>query len=57
MKVILLEHSSIKPWMESQGPAGLGALQEKGTVSALNNRQAKEKIKQKEKEEPRHSLS
>lgn len=45
------KHSSMEPWTESEGPvggpAGLGALQEKGVVSALRSSQIKEKIIQK----------
>lgn len=42
MKVVPLERSSMKPWTESKGPIGLGALQKKGTVSALRSSQVKE---------------
>lgn len=57
MKFVPLEHSSMKPWTECEGPVSLGALQEKGAVSALSSSQVKEKIKQKEKEVPQYSLS
>lgn len=37
----------MEPWTESEDPVGLGALQEKGAVSALRSSQIKEKIIQK----------